>query len=176
MLNPQPIVTQLCNFLNEHRSEYFTLQQIWEHMVTKGGPNILTSGVNRGELEKVMDRLLKYGLIKIMLHPPQSLGRDPRRPYTRAFARQMVKRNVGKLTNSAFEILQLDPLVSTIIKNLDGRHSMSDIVAEIQKEVRAGRLKIAVHGKSVGAEQRDQLTSIVNTTLEGLQRQRLIVC
>lgn len=165
-----------CMSLDRSRSRYFTLQNIWETMVALGGANILSGGaLNINTVGSMIEHLSKYGILKPILHAPGNEDRDARRPYTRAFTRQMAKKNAKALSNSTFEILRLDDLSAMIIKELDGRHLISDIVSSIQKEVRSGRLKIHCDGTILGPEQRDKISTVVENTVKDLHQKRLVL-
>ena len=170
-----PLVDLVCEYLNHNRSGFFTLQSLWDAIRPQLEPHLLAGTVHQDNLLKVFDQLVRLELVRAVLHPPTDRTGDPRRPYVRAFTRQMLKRNARSLPNSVFEILKADLLSCTLMQQFDGRRSITEHVTEIQKELQNGRLTIVRKGVTIHADQRDRVTEIVEETIQNLRKNRLVI-
>ncbi len=170
-----PLVDSVCAYMNANRDKYMTAQSLWDAVASSLSPKLLSGEVNRNDLVRILDQLIRLEVLRILLHPPVERQPDPRRPYTRTFTRQMLKRHAKAVPNSVFEILTIDPLSETLLKQFDGRHAITEIVSEIQKEMQNNRLNIAKHGVEIRSDQRDKITEIVEEAIGNLQKCRLVV-
>ena len=173
-LYSNPFIDTFVDFLKRNRSRYFRYQEVWESLVAANGPHILDGQLDRKDFEQTFEQILRYGLLQPILHPPRS-DRDNQRPYVRGFVRQLAQHNSASLPNDLFEVHQVDSLTTAIIRRLDGRHALADIVNELQKDLRNGRLTLSYQGYQIGADQREQLSTIIGTTIERLRQYRFIV-
>ena len=170
-----PLVDAVCELFNAKRAEYFTLQDIWNEIAAKSQPQILAGKFQRNDLVRIFDQLIRLEVLRTVLHPPTERQRDPRRPFTRMFTRQMLKRDAQTVSNSVFEVLKVDPLSAAMMKHFDGRRSISETVTDIQKEMQANRLNIVKQGVAIRSDQRDKITEIVEEAIVNLQKCRLVV-
>jgi len=174
-ISRSPLMDSVCGYLNGQRSGFFTFQNIWDAIVPHLQPHLLAGKVHQSDLAKVFDQLVRLEFARIVLHPPGDRVSDPRRPYARAFVRQMLKQGTQTLPNSVFEILKADLLSSALMKRFDGRHTITEHVTEIQKEIQNDHLNIARKGVTIRADQRDQITEIVEDTIGNLRKSRLVI-
>ena len=170
-----PLVDLVCEYLNCDRSGFFTFQNIWDAIQSQLQPHLLAGKVCQSDLVNVFDQLVRLELTRIVLHPPNDRTSDLRRPYVRAFVRQMLKRDAKAFPNSVFEILKTDPLSCALMKRFDGRHTITEHITEIQKEIQSGRLNITRKGVPIQADHRDSIADIVETTIQNLRKSRLVI-
>ena len=170
-----PLVDLVCEYLNTNRSGFFSLQNLWDAILPRLEPYLLAGRVQQSDLGKVFDQLVRLEIARIVLHPPTDRTSDPRRPYVRSFIRQMLKRNAQSIPNTVFEILKLDLLSYVLMKQFDGRRSITEHVSEIQKEIKSGNLNIVKQGVTILADQRERITEIIEDTIENLRKMRLVI-
>jgi len=169
-----PLVDLTCEYFNTNRDGFFTLTDIWNTIAPLLQPHLLAGRVQQGDLVKMFDQLVRLELIRIVLHSPTDRTGDPRRPYVRAFVRQMLKQNAPSIPNTVFEILKLDLLSCVLMKQFDGRRSITEHVTEIQKEIKSGNLNVTHKGVTIRADQRDKISKIIEDTVANLRKVRLV--
>jgi methyltransferase-like protein len=119
--------------------------------------------------------MVQDGIITIVLRPPTDRVSDPRRPYARTFARQMLKRDALVIPNTMFEPVRINALEARLMKQFDGRKSLTEYVTEIQKEIQKGRLQVGHEGTAIQADQRDRITKVVEDVIRNLRNRRLVI-
>jgi methyltransferase-like protein len=167
-----PLLDLVCEYFINNRDGFFTTNDLWRTISPKLDETDMKDHLDG--LGTIFSRMVQEGIITIVLRPPTDRTSDPRRPYARTFARQMLKRDALVIPNTMFEPVKINILEAKLMKQFDGRRSITEFVSDVQKEILKGRLQVGHEGETIQADQRDRITKLIEEIMLNLRNKRLV--
>jgi methyltransferase-like protein len=173
-INRSPLMNVVGEYFTSNKSGFFTANDLWKAILPKfqAGQDVKA---HLDGLGVILSRMVQEGIITVVLHPPTDRVSDPRRPYARTFVRQMLKRDATVVPNTMFEPVKINPHEAKLMKQFDGRRTITEYVTDIQNEIRKGRLQVGHNGVPIQADQRDDITQMVEDIVQKLRSLRLVI-
>ena len=173
IVSSNPLIDLVFEYFINNQEGFFTTNDLWQAVA----PQLQDTGDQNASLSALgtlFSGLVQDGEIRIVLRPPTDRTCDPRRPYVRTFVRQMLKRNATRLPNTMFESIGIDAFQAKLMKQFDGRRSITEHVSEVQKDMLKGRLNVTYKGAAIRADDRDRITKSVEEVVQSLRQRRLV--
>jgi uncharacterized protein YpuA (DUF1002 family) len=86
----------------------------------------------------------------------------------------MLRRDASVVPNAMFEAVGVDAFAGKLIKQFDGRRSVTEHVSEVQKDMQKGRIKLAQEGVAIESDDRDRITACVENVVQEWRNKRLV--
>jgi methyltransferase-like protein/2-polyprenyl-3-methyl-5-hydroxy-6-metoxy-1,4-benzoquinol methylase len=172
-ISRSPLLDLVCEYFISNRDGFFTVNDLCQTVL----PKLQGKGETKEHLDVLgttFSRMVRAGIVQIVLHPPTDRTSDLRRPYARTFVRQMLKRDAPAVPNAMFEAVGVDALARKLIKQFDGRRSVTDHILDVQKDMQKGRIKVAQNGLAIEPDDRDTLTAFVENVIQDWRNKRLV--